>query len=148
MEIRGYGDEFVQLIPRFVSLPKDSSSTIECSCAMASHRFAGATYPDEPVVCIGREALTRFVDDVRVLERDRCGEAILECRELRLTLWVTDRAGHVHLQATLTEHQSGGIHQVTIAFEVDPSTVPGILSDVEGLLAFPDSERPDTDFNH
>jgi hypothetical protein len=145
MEIRGYEDEFVELIIRFVSLPKDSSSTIECSCAMASHRFAGATYPDDPVVRIGREALTRFVDDFRLLERDRSGEAILECRELRLAFWVTDRAGHVHLQAALTEHQSGGIHQVAIAFAVDPTALPGILADLEELLAFPDLDHPPTE---
>lgn len=145
--IRGYVDEFVQLIPRFASLPKDSSSTIECGCAMASHRFSGATYPDESVVRIRREALARFVDDFRALERDRRGEAILECRELRLAFWVTDRAGHVHLQAALTEHQSGGIHQVKVAFDVDPTSLPGILADLEELLAFPRSDPSSTGFS-
>lgn len=142
MEIHGTHDEFVVLTLILGSFPDDPLPTIECSCAMASHRFAGATYPEDPVVRIGRDTLTHFVDDFRALERDRRGEATLECHELRLVFWVTDRAGHVHLQATLTEHQSGGIHQVAIAFAVDPTALPGILADLEELLAFPDLDRP------
>jgi len=91
--------------------------------------------------------LARFVDDFRALERDRSGEAILECRELRLAFWVTDRAGHVHLQAALSEHQSGGIHQVTVAFEVDPTSLPGTLADLEEMLAFPRSGPSSTGFS-
>ncbi len=53
MEIRGMNSEYVLLIPLFVYLTKDPPPTLECGCAMASHRFAGATYPDEPVVSIG-----------------------------------------------------------------------------------------------
>ena len=142
MEIRGAHNEFVLLTPLFGNLSNDPSSTLYCSCAMASHRFAGATYPDEPAVRIGREVLRRFVDDFRALERDRRGEAILECRELRLAIAVADRAGHVSLRATLTEHQSGGIHQVTIAFQVDPSDLLRILGDLEALLTFPHLDSP------
>ncbi len=135
MEIRGTHDEFVLLNPIFVF--NDSQPTLGCSCAMASHRFAGATFPGDPTVRIEKEALIRFVDEFRVLERDRRGETILECPQLRLALFVYDRAGHVGLRAALTEYQSGGIHQVTIEFEVDPTALPGILADLEELLAFP-----------
>lgn len=142
MEIRGTHDEFVRLIPLFVSLPKDASATLDCSCAMASHRFAGATAPDEPVVRIGQESLQRFVDAVHVLERNRRGEAILTCSELQLLLSVSGRADHIRLRAALTEHQSGGIHQVAIEFGVDPASMPGILGDLEALLAFPREDKP------
>ena len=146
MKICGMKSEYVRVTPLFVYMTKDPPPTLECSCAMESHRFAGATYPDEPAVRIGREVLRRFVDDFRALERDRRGEAILECRELRLAFWVTDQAGHVHLQAALTEHQSGGIHQVKVAFEVDPTSLPSILADLEELLAFPRSDPSSTGF--
>lgn len=142
MEIRGTHDEFVVLTPILGSFPDDPLPTLDCSCAIASHRFAGATFPGDPIVRIEREVLARFVDEFRVLERDRRGEAILECPQLRLALFVYDRAGHVGLRAALTEYQSGGIHQVTIEFEVDPTALPGILADLEELLAFPRLDHP------
>lgn len=79
----------------------------------------------------------RFVDALRALERDRRGEAILDCRQFRLISSVNDRAGHVGLHAVLIEHQSGGNHQVAIVFEVDPASLSGILRDIEDLIAFP-----------
>lgn len=147
MEIRGTHNEFVLLTPLFVSLSDDPPPTLDCSCSVSSHRFAGATAPDEPMVGIEREALRHFVEEFRVLERDRRGEAILECSALRLAFSVSDRAGHVHLSAALTELQAGGRHQVIIAFMIDPTALPVILEDLEGLLRFPHSELPDTGFS-
>jgi hypothetical protein len=145
MEIRGTHDEFVVLTPILGSFPDDPLPILDCGCAMASHRFAGATFPGDPTIRIEKEALIRFVDEVRVLERERHGEAVFECPQLRLVIYVADRAGHIGLRAMLTDIQSGGIHQVTIEFAVDPTALPGILADLKGLLAFPDLDNPPTE---
>jgi hypothetical protein len=43
----------------------------------------------------------------------------------------------VRLHARLTDYQLEGPHSVAISFEVDPTSLPGILSNFEELLAFP-----------
>jgi len=142
MEIRGTDDEFVVLTPILGSFPDDPLQVLDCSCAMGSHRFAGATFPGDPTIRIEKEALIRFVDEVRVLERERHGEAAFECPQLQLVIYVADRAGHIDLRAMLIDIQSEGIHQVAIEFGVDPTALPGILADLEALLAVPDLDRP------
>ena len=108
-----------------------------CSCEVAAHRFSGATEPDEPVVRIPLESMRLFVEDLRVMERNRRGEAGLTCPELRLKLSVVDSAGHVQMSATLSEFQLEGMHQVTVGFPVYATDLPRILQDFEDLLTFP-----------
>lgn len=145
LEIRGSDNKsFVLLTPLFGrGQPGAAESTLDCSCAMAAHRFAGATEPDEPMVRIELVHLRRFVEAVRVLERDRRGEATLAEPQLRLTVSVYDRAGHVRLSAALTDHQVDGEHHVALSFEVDPTALPRILTDLETLLAFPGVKSSD-----
>lgn len=143
MEICGRPDEYVRLTPLFGSSGSTATTpTIACSCEMVSHRFAGATEPDEPMVEIEVAELRRFVDELRRLERDRSGTATLASRQIRLSFQVYNRAGHVRLAAELTDHQPDGDHHVALSFKLDPTALPGILSDFEELLAFPGSGRP------
>lgn len=79
-------------------------------------------------------ALRRFVDEMRTLERDRRGKAQLIGTELHLSFTVVDHAGHVHLDAALSQIQAAGEFHVAAAFAVDPTTLPRILSDFEDLL--------------
>ncbi len=137
MEIRGSRDGYVRLIPLFVDLADAPVPMLCCSCAMAAHRFAGATEPDEPIVRIEMAQLRRFIEELGVLERNRRGEATLACPQLRLSFRIYDRAGHVRLAAELTDYQLDGDHHVALCFELDPTALPAILSDFEELLAFP-----------
>src|SRR5689334_13167368 len=101
-EIRERGNGYVVLRPLFVSLPDAPARVLSCSCAMAAHRFAGATEPDEPIVRLEMMRLLRFVEALRTLERDRRGAATLADRQWRLSFRIYDRAGHVRLAAGLT----------------------------------------------
>src|SRR5260221_8309000 len=121
MEIRGSHGGYVLFTPLFVDLPGARVPMLSGSCSIAAHRFAGATEPDEPVVRIELARLRRFVDEVRVLERDRRGVATLVGPYLELSLSVYDRAGHVLLAAALSDILPEGKYHVALAFEVDPT---------------------------
>ena len=146
MEIRASWGEYVAITPIYVPyLPRTS---LYCSCAMAAGRFAGATEPDEPIVQIERSTLRQFLDDLRTLERDRRGEARLTSAQLTLSVRVFDRAGHVSITAELTDYHRYGDRvsikdHVSIIFELDPTTLPKLISDFEELLAFP-RHNPET----
>jgi hypothetical protein len=140
MDIRGSRDGYVVLTPHFHGTTTEPSATLDCSCEMAAHRFAGATEPDEPIVRIAMPALHRFVEDLRVLECDRRGTATLTTLPgsmLRPLFEIFDRAGHVSLAAELTDLRPEGEHRVSLAFEVYPTALPAILSDFEELLSWP-----------
>jgi hypothetical protein len=127
MEIRGSRDGYVVLTPHFRGVTTGPEHTVYCSCEMAAHRFAGATEPGEPMVRSAMPALHRFVEDLRVLERDRRGTATLTTLPgsmLRPSFEIFDRAGHVSLAAELTNLQTYGEHRVSLAFEVDPTALP------------------------
>jgi hypothetical protein len=75
MEIHGSRGGYVTLTPLFIDLPDAPTRHLYGSCAMAAHRFAGATEPGEPLVQLEMAQLHRFVEELRALERDRRGEA-------------------------------------------------------------------------
>ncbi len=139
MEIRGSRGGFVLFTPLFVDLPDAPVPLLYGSCSVAAQRFAGATEPDEPIVRIELARLRSFVDEVRVLERDRRGVATLLGPYLELALSVYDRAGHVRLAAALSDSLPTGRHHDALAFEGDPTALPHILTDLEDLLVFPRS---------
>lgn len=134
LEIRGMTGGHVVLAPLFGGVTQGADPTLYASCEMAAHRFAGATESDEPMVRIPALTLRRFVDELRALERDRRGTAALVSDQLRLQFRVIDRAGHIRLAAELTDFQPDGEHRVALAFQVDPTALPTILSDFEDLF--------------
>ena len=142
MEIHGSRGGYVTLTPLFIDLPDAPTRQLYGSCAMAAHRFAGATEPGEPLVQLEMAHLHRFVEELRTLERDRRGAATLACSHLRLSFQIYDRMGHVRLAAGLTDRQTDGDHHVALSFELDPTALPGILGDFEDLLAFPGRAGP------
>lgn len=147
MEIRGIHNGHVTLTPLFRDEENRPMPAIYLSCEMAANDFSGATEPDEPMVAIEVASLRQFVADMRVLERDRHGTAMLTCmsrRELTLSVHIYDRAGHALLTAELGQWKSvggGHWHSVALAFEIDPTSLPGMVRDFEDLLAFPRPER-------
>ncbi len=147
MVIRGNYSEYISLTPLFSAFAagENSSPAIYLSGEIDSHGFRGATEPDEPMISIPVAALRQFVEDLRVLEQDRRGKATLmgrNPREFSLSIRIHDRAGHTLLAAELGVWMGGYPHSVAVAFEIDPTSLPTILSDFEDLLAFPDPTQP------
>lgn len=136
MEIRGINGGHIRIDPLFGGIVRGDRMppTLYASCEMVHNRFAGATWPDEPMVRIDAEDLGHFVDELRALERDRHGTATLVGRDLHLMFEVIDRARHVRVAAELTDRQPEGEHQVALAFEADPSMLLTTLRDFERLL--------------
>ena len=143
IEIRGDGEEYVVLTPFWLDSDRWNTGvlSVDCSCEMAAHRFAGSTYPDDPGLSIRLDELQRFIEELRTLERDRRGKAALDSSQLHLIFEVYDRPGHVRLTAALRDVQPEGDHYVEIVFEVYPTDLSKILSDFEDLLAFVDGSR-------
>ena len=147
MEIRGIDGGHIRIEPLFGGIVRGGGATptLYASCDMVHGRFAGATWPDEPMVRIEAANLNRFVDELRTVERDRRGTATLAGRDLYLLFEVFDRAGHVRVAAELTDRQLEVDHRVALAFEVDPSMLLTILRDFEDLLntnpSFPSGGR-------
>jgi hypothetical protein len=86
-----------------------------------------------------REAWTDFLNQLRRLERDRAGEAILQSispDELRVRIFAVDRAGHMAVEGELTSYYSAA-HQpssTTLKFgaiEIDPTALPAFVRELE-----------------
>lgn len=84
----------------------------------------------------------RFVEAVRLLERDRSGEAQLGSmspEDLELGIRVRDRAGHVTASGWVGRVSYGSTREPVVArvgfsFDVDPTHLPGIVAELESLV--------------
>jgi hypothetical protein len=91
---------------------------------------------------VDANVLRKFVSDLRELERVRRGEARLNSAmspdTFDLTIRILDSAGHVAARATVGRWRYEG-HQhchfsVVVEFLVDPTTLPRLVIEAEGLL--------------
>jgi len=86
-----------------------------------------------------REAWTDFLSQLRRLEQDRTGEAILQSMspdELRLRMFALDRAGHMAVEGELTSYYSAAHRpeSTTLKFgaiEIDPTALPAFVRELE-----------------
>jgi hypothetical protein len=86
-----------------------------------------------------REAWTDFLSQLRRLERDRTGAAILQSMspdELRVRVFALDRAGHMAVEGELTSYYSAshGPGTTTLKFgaiEIDPTALPAFVRELE-----------------
>ena len=107
---------------------------------------AGATVAGGPfsgrnhTVWIGREAWHGFVEDLRELERTRRGDAAvlaMSPAEFQLTLFVTDRAGHLAAEGWVGRQHAGrsaaAQDRVCFRIQLDPSTLVTLAHEFEAL---------------
>ena len=93
-------------------------------------------------VWVAADDFQRFVEAVRVLERDRRGEAQLTSLspdDLELSIRVRDRAGHVTASGFVGRTSCGSSGEfvtarVGFSFDVDPTYLPGIVAELESLV--------------
>ena len=80
-----------------------------------------------------------FLEDLRLVARDRKGEATLSTedpRQFQLKVAVIDKAGHVTISGRIASDQGAeGKAVLEFAFPVDPSALASILQDFERLDA-------------
>lgn len=89
--------------------------------------------------------LDTFLTELRILEEKRQGESILKCvsepsdyREFRFKIYSIDKLGHLAITIELQKlhyiNHSLLPSKVTTSFEIDPSSLPEILSDFQILV--------------
>ena len=85
------------------------------------------------------EEFDGFLKDLRLVERDRKGEATLSTedpRQFQLKVAVIDKAGHVTISGRLASYEGAeGKAVLEFAFPFDPSALAGVLQDFERLDA-------------
>jgi hypothetical protein len=89
------------------------------------------------------ESWRTFIRQLRLLERDRRGEATLvgiSREELRVRLFALDRAGHMAVEGEMTayfaaEHDPRATSLRFGAIEFDPTMLPGLLRELETVEA-------------
>jgi hypothetical protein len=89
-----------------------------------------------PHVWIDAGVLRQFVDDLRVVERDRRGKAHLEAmspNEFELTISVVDSAGHAAVSGSIGRIVYVGREHRTLVFKfnfsLDPASLPQLTRD-------------------
>jgi hypothetical protein len=91
--------------------------------------------------------LEDFMQALTTLEKTRQGKAVLESvnklpdhRELHLECYSLDKLGHIGLTIELLRIRYIGSHyvpfKVSVAFEIEPSNLPYLVSEFAGLLTF------------
>jgi hypothetical protein len=86
-----------------------------------------------------RESWSDFLSQLRRLEQNRTGEAIVESLspgELRVRVFALDRAGHMGVEGELTSYYSAAHRpEVTTlkfgAIEIDPTALPAFVRELE-----------------
>jgi len=85
------------------------------------------------------EEFDGFLKDLRLVERDRKGDATLSTedpRQFQLKVAVIDKAGHVTISGRLASYEGAeGKAVLEFAFPFDPSALAGVLQDFERLDA-------------
>jgi hypothetical protein len=89
-----------------------------------------------------------FLRQLVALERSRQGEGRLRCMSdeseyapLRFRIFSTDKLGHMAIEAEVLKTAYIGYqtrlvaNKVSVNFDIEPSSLPGILNDFRGLFA-------------
>ena len=93
-------------------------------------------------VWIAADDFHRFIEAVRVLERDRRGRAQLGSmspEDFELSIRVRDRAGHVTASGWVGRASYSSTRELIAArvgysFDIDPTHLPGIVAELESLV--------------
>ena len=122
--------ELVERVPTGVQGAGDVEMQVRVQQVAGESLFSG-----QANVWFEAEKTAKFFHDLRILEADRSGVAILQSShpdELRLEIRVTDRAGHVAAIGQLGHWQLGstvGRLWCVIPFDIpfDPSDLPKLI---------------------
>ena len=126
------GEDYVELIPTdrvSDQLPTPGNTRLNVTICSSGFRGSGSTWVDST-------RLAAFLDELRVLDRQRRGVAELESispGEFQLRIQSVDRKGHLAVGGRLVQRVHGGDagphqHLVEFGFEFDPSILPHVLA--------------------
>ncbi|HEX6779670.1 MAG TPA: hypothetical protein VF099_15800 [Ktedonobacterales bacterium] len=112
----------------------DQYPSIGFSIEVAATGFRGRNHE----VWFALEELHQFLAKVRQLDQDRSGLAMLTSMspdEACIAFFALDRSGHLALKVDLKKDNyltAGGpyFQAVSVTFEIDPSTLPGIVREL------------------
>ena len=124
---------------RATALQRDAYPSIEFAVEAQIQSFSGRSS-----VWLAEDALKAFILALAEFERTRSGRAVLESMdpaELRLAVSSLDASGHVLVELTLLRHAFVGARpriidvQISGGFELEPSSLPGVMSALETQIA-------------
>lgn len=114
---------------------------VHIAATSAANRLGGPFTGTNGTIWIGRHEWATFLEDVRELDRTRQGEAHLMAMspaEFQLAIFATDRAGHLAAEGWVGREyvgRNGALEdRVCFSIEVDPSTLPQILRQLEAIV--------------
>ncbi len=124
--------ESLDRVPR--SLP--ASGDVELSVEVSSEQFRGQAF-----TWIAAPALASFVTQLRALECQRQGQAILKgmsADEFRLRIWSVNRRGHVAIEGRINKQVYQGEtgpyrHVIEFGFAFHPTRLPGVLAAFQAI---------------
>jgi len=115
----------------------DEATDLLISVQLQRPRFSAANLR----VWVAAVARDRFLTEMSALERERRGEAVLQSmspQDLRCSLKVYDRAGHVemrgHVGDAIVDRDYAEIARVPFRIEINPSALPALVHDLTATL--------------